>query len=475
MITFHLNGEETQTDCRPDKTVLEFLRERGLRGTKEGCAEGDCGACSLLLSRPDKSSKKPIWQPVNSCILLMGQLSGSSIFTIEGLSSLSRDSGHTIQRIMASNGSSQCGFCTPGIAISLAGLLSHTPRPTSSQIHDALAGNLCRCTGYRPIVEAVHKATGVKATSGKAENLPSPPTRTKSISASIGTSSCTFHQPKTLKDLIACRTRHPKAILLGGGTDLCLPVAQAKERWSHIITTRHIPQLRKIEKTRDFLKIGAAITLQEFLPIAESHWQSLGVLLRRFGSTQIRTTATLAGNLATASPIGDLAPCLISLGAHLILLGKRGERKVKISDFFRSYRESVLRPDEIIRSIIIPLPHKNDIFQVYKISKRYDQDISTLCGAFRLRLNRGIVHNCNISFGGMSACPQSCPPAEQALLNRPFDMDSVSLAKDAVSQFFTPLDDVRSTSSYRLSVACNLLDRLYHSIHTKGSLEVMDL
>ena len=466
MIKFHLNGEEQIVDCRPDKTVLEFLRERGLRGTKEGCAEGDCGACSLLLSRGKN------WEPINSCILLMGQLSGSSVLTIEGLSQSQNGKGNKIQDLMASNGSSQCGFCTPGIVMSLAGLLSDNSSPTDCEIHDALAGNLCRCTGYRPIVEATRKATSGKAQ--KLSKLPSP-TYPKSTNAVSGNADCTYYAPKTLKDLEAYRSKHPKAILLGGGTDISLPVAQAQARWSHIVTTRHISVLRKIEKSKSHLTIGGAVTLQELLPIVTPLWQSLSVLLRRFGSTQIRSTATLAGNLATASPIGDMAPCLIALDAHLILSSKRGTRKIKLKDFFISYRKSALRADEIIRSIVIPLPKKNDIFRCYKISKRYDQDISTLCAAFYLKLDDNIIQDCKIAFGGMSAIPQSCPPAEESLIGQPMTSESFAIAKSHISEFFTPLDDVRSSSHYRLRVATNLLDRLYYSVATQGSLEVMDL
>ncbi len=464
-IQFVLNGKATKADCRPDMTVLEWLRgEALLRGTKEGCAEGDCGACSVLLMRRNVEQQGE-WLPANSCILLMGQLEGTALMTVEGLAAEAED-GHAVQRQMAENGSSQCGFCTPGIAVSLAGLLQRKEQPNEAQIHDALAGNLCRCTGYRPIVEAAQSA----ANSAAQIPLPTP----EGPAAEIGDTDCSFYLPGTLDELLSLLADHPEATLLAGGTDIVLDVAHARARWPKTILTRHVAELRKIEASATTLTFGGAVTWEEALPHLERHWPSFATLVRRFGSTQIRSMGTIAGNLGTASPIGDGAPALLVLGAYLILAGPSGEREMPLDEFFLDYRKSALDKGEIIRAICVPLPTPDLTFRVYKVSKRYDQDISTVCGAFALKVDGETIVNARVAYGGMAAIPKRCIKAEAALEGERLDGPSLTAAKKAIEEAFSPMSDMRGSATYRSLAAANLLERFALDIDGE-TVEVMAL
>ena len=449
-IRFILNGEPVEANCRADKTVLEWLRgDAQLRGTKEGCAEGDCGACSVLLCR-DGEGRNPQYEPANSCILLMGQIDGAALTTIEGLAAMG-EGGHAVQQEMALNGSSQCGFCTPGIAVSLAGLLARKSEPMDADIHDALAGNLCRCTGYRPIVEAAQAAAATRSAM-PTPKLPGPQNHS-------GNQGSGMFAPRSLKELGRLLAKHKDAMLLAGGTDLNIDVAHARARWPNVISTRHVAELRKIKKSRDQIEFGGAVTWQEALPHLEKDWPSFATLVRRFGSVQIRSMGTMAGNLATASPIGDGAPALLALGAQLVLASRKGEREIPLDKFFVDYRKSALKRDEIIRAIRVPHPAKGQEFRVYKISKRYDQDISTVCGAFSITRSRGVVTGCRIAYGGMAATPLRCTEAEIALIGTRLEEADIQAASAAVQEFYKPLTDMRGSADYRLLVAGNLVER----------------
>ncbi|MEN0040312.1 MAG: FAD binding domain-containing protein [Pseudomonadota bacterium] len=446
-ISFHLNGEPTSTCCRADRTVLEWLRgDAALRGTKEGCAEGDCGACSILIRAPGDDR----YRPANSCILLIGQVEGASLMTVEGLAAMDDREGHPIQKLMANNGSSQCGFCTPGIVCALAGLGDGSDDVSETAVHEALAGNLCRCTGYRPIVEAALATAPVKLNEAGSD---------AKRGASVGSEASRMHHPTALSDLWELMIAHPDAKLLAGGTDDNLAVAHAQQRHETVISLRAIDELDHIETTGTHLRIGASARWCDILPHLDQHWPSFATMVRRFGSVQVRSVATIGGNLATASPIGDTAPSLIALDAKLILKSSAGERSLAVEDFFTGYRETVLGEDEIIAAIEMPLPKQKE-FRVYKVSKRYDQDISTVCGAFALQIDGAKIGSARIAFGGMAATPVRCRAAENLLNDKPLDALYDSAMADALQSDLSPMSDMRGTADYRMRVARNLPQRV---------------
>ena len=467
-IDFMLNGQPVSASCRPDTTVLEWLRgDALLRGTKEGCAEGDCGACSVLVKCGGVSEHAAQYQAANSCIMLMGQLEGAALLTVEGLAQSSPD-GHIIQQRMAENGSSQCGYCTPGIVTSLAGLLDQNGSPKDSDVHNALAGNLCRCTGYRPIVEAALCAA-------QNSNSPLPDTNVEVGKAAVGVEGQSlFHLPKTMDELLDQKSKYPKATLLAGGTDISLDVAHARARWERVICTRDVRELQILRTSDRHLKVGGAVSWQAVLPFLQTHWPSFATLVHRFGSTQVRSMGTLAGNLATASPIGDGAPALIALDASLTLISKAGRREVTLEDFFIDYRKCDLLADEVIETINIPLPKKTQTFRAYKVSKRYDQDISTVCGAFSLTIENDMIIKARIAYGGMAATPMRCIDAEVAMIGHPMNEATLSVAKTAIEDAFEPMSDMRGSANYRTLVAGKLVERLFADLSGEV-VEVMSL
>ena len=454
-IRFILNGTAVETNCRADRTVLEWLRgDARLTGTKEGCAEGDCSACSVLIHRPDV----PEPQPVNACILTMGQIAGAAITTVEGLAAMG-DGGNAVQRAMAANGSSQCGFCTPGIVVALSALASRNDAPDEDDVHEAMAGNLCRCTGYRPIVEAA------LASARNSEPITAP-TDWPRTGAASGSPDSRYLRPGSLTDLVEARQANPDAPLLAGGTDLGLAVAHARVRWPVAILTRDVPELRAIKETDETLEIGAAVTWDEILPHADRHWPSFATLIRRFGSAQVRSVATMGGNLGTASPIGDTAPTLLAIGASLRVAGPSGERTVPLAGHFLGYRVTTLATDEIIRSIIMPKPSAGEALHVWKVSKRYDQDISTICGAFSVRVEDGHVSRARTGWGGVAAIPTTAPALDEALTGA--GVDDLEAAATLAEGLFSPLSDMRSTARYRARIVGNLVRRLSLELQGHG-------
>jgi xanthine dehydrogenase small subunit len=437
-----LNGERRRLDgVSPATTLLDWLRGPArLTGTKEGCAEGDCGACTVLVDR----------LPVNACLAVVGQMHGRAILTVEGLRG-----AHPVQRALAESDGTQCGFCTPGIVMSAVAFACGGEPPTPELIHDALAGNLCRCTGYRPIVEAVARC----AQSGE----PWPP----APAVPIDTSTRTFdgptilHAPRSLTELLRLRAEHADAWLLAGGTDLGVRISHDREVPGRIIHVAGVPELNVLQAHADRIEIGAATTYQRLLPILANHAPPFAEMIRRLGSRQIRAMGTMGGNLGTASPIGDTPPVLLALGATLHLASVRGRRVVDVDEFFLDYRRTALAADEIIVSIDMKLPAAGEIFHVDKVSKRRDQDISAVLGAYRLRVADGVVHSARLAYGGMAAIPARAPRAEAALIGAPWTEATAERAAAALAQDFKPLDDWRASAGYRLMVAGNLLRRLY--------------
>jgi xanthine dehydrogenase small subunit len=450
---FVLNGETVEArGVSPSMTMLDFVREkRGLTGTKEGCAEGDCGACTVVRVRRNGAV-----EAVNACLMQIGQADGEEILTVEGLEKLNGGAPVPVQQAMAEGDGTQCGFCTPGFVGALFALGQTGEAIDDETIHDALAGNLCRCTGYRPIVEAARAACRQPVTF-----TPATPSTAAPVQDGGGT---VFHSPATLSDLIQIRAAHPDAMLLAGGTDLGLSVSKERKRPPVVISTANVAELRRIEETEDAVTFGAAVTYTEALPLIAQNWPSFARLIRRIGSRQIRNLGTIGGNVGNASPIGDTPPCLIALGATLTLAGPGGTRELATEDFFLDYRKTALRDGEVIRSIHIPKLKGGESFRVYKVSKRYDQDISAVVGAFRISRSNGSVASARIAFGGMAATPKRAAAAEAALGGADWTEDAFAAAGARTGEDFSPIDDHRATAGYRGKVAANIFLRLFRDL-----------
>lgn len=459
MIQFLLDDELIQVDGLPPETsLLDYLRTHlGRTGTKEGCASGDCGACTVVLVEADDDALR--YRAVNACITLIGAVHGRQLLTVEHLA----DTGvlHPVQQAMVECHGSQCGFCTPGIVMSLFAW-RHSPTPHDRETAlTALSGNLCRCTGYRPILDA---ATQIAAqpcsdrfqqqaalTLARLRELPTEGT------LQDGTSGAWL--PGTLDELDALLKEHPHARLIAGGTDLALEATQNLSVFPALIHLDHVRELHRLETHADHLLIGAARPYVDCLE-ALSEYPGVAALLERLGSLQIRQRGSLGGNIANASPIGDMPPVLLALDARLRLRCAGTTREVPIGDFFTGYRKTILRPGEYIEAVRIPRLKAHQRLRVDKVSKRRDDDISAVCMALRLDVDAtGVVSAARLACGGMAATPLRGLRTEAALCGRPFDAAAVAAAQAAMEEDFQPIDDLRASAAYRLKVAQNLLQR----------------
>ncbi len=449
-IRFTLNDDPVVlSGISPMTTLLDWLREhRGLRGTKEGCAEGDCGACTVVLEQADGRR-----QPINACIALLGQIDGRSLRTVEGLRG-PEGAPHAVQTAMAEADATQCGFCTPGFVMSAYAFAAGGEAADPETIHDVLAGNLCRCTGYRPIVEAMTKVAGLPV-----GPVPSAPTRPTSAAFD----GC-FFAPRTLAELLTLRAKHPDALLLAGATDLGLLASRSRKPPAAAIHLAHVPELTAIVEDKEQITIGAAATYADVLPALIAAYPALKTYLARLGSRQIRSLGTIGGNIGTASPIGDMPPVLLALEASLKLVSSRGARDLPLDEFFLGYRKTALAPDEVIQSLSMPRLWPGEVFFCDKLSKRRDQDISTVAGAYRLRIKNGSIEDVRTGFGGLAATPVRARNVEQALKGQLFAKATFEAAARAVPKDFQPIDDWRGSATYRLTAAANLLRRLYWRI-----------
>lgn len=454
-IRFLLNGQpRVVTDVPPTLSILDYLRlGEHARGTKEGCAEGDCGACTVVLGEAVGDGMR--YQAVNGCIAFLPEVDGRHLLTVEGLAD-GPEALHPVQRAMVECHASQCGFCTPGFVMALFAF-HHSGEPGDDDtIHDMLAGNLCRCTGYRPIVDAARRVA--RPPEDRFVARIDPPPRGDLVLERDGKS---FLAPDTLASLVTAVTAAPTAQILAGGTDVGLWVTKHHRAFDTVISVTRVPELQRIEEAGGWLTLGAAVTYTAALPILERHWPSLAALVRRIGSRQIRNLGTIGGNIANASPIGDMPPSLIALGAMLRLRSAEGARDLPIEAFFLDYRRTALHPGEIIEAIRVPLPEPDTLFRTYKVAKRWDQDISAVCGAFRLGLTDGVVSEARIAFGGMAATPKRATACERALIGAPWGPGAIETAAIALADDFSPIGDLRATAEYRLKLAGNLLLRLW--------------
>ena len=456
-LRFVLNGKQrTVEGVSPTTTVLDWLRTRArLTGTKEGCAEGDCGACTIAVAQ-QANNGMPRYRPMNSCLMMLPQIDNCMVLTVEGLSAPGGQL-HPVQQAMVDANGTQCGFCTPGFVMAMFALSQEGGPVDDASIHEALAGNLCRCTGYRAIVNACRHALTQLAQPPTCHGSEVLPTLTRPNEYCCDTQR--FLTPRSLDELFGVMAQYPDAVLLGGGTDLGLRISKDREVFPAVISTNAVADMRHITTDAKGLVFGGAVTYSELLPQLEVHFPSFAALMRRVGSRQIRNLGTTAGNLATASPVGDTIPCLITLGAVVTLRSRTSTRTMQVEDFIVGYRQTALVPGEIIAEIRIPFVLHDEHVKIYKISKRFDQDISTVIAAFRLLLDGGKVRELRAAYGGMAAHAKRALHLEQALIGRMWAADSLADIDEIIARDVAPITDHRGSASYRLRVAANLVRR----------------
>jgi len=489
MVRFLLDGEvRTVHDVAPTRTVLQHLREDlGRTGTKEGCAEGDCGACTVVLA--ELAGRRVRYRAINSCIQFLPTLDGKALITVESLRDRGSGALHPVQQALADGHGSQCGFCTPGFVMSLFALYKTDPAPDRATVNDALAGNLCRCTGYRPIVDAASAMYGLgRAIPADAQGWIDGPAGSKSAAARAAEAALakelsalrrrkglalphadgTFYSPRTSAELAGLRARLPDARLLAGGTDVGLWVTKQHRQLGDVIYIGNVSDLAVIEESDDAIAIGAAVTLTDAAAALVRRFPELDELWRRFASPPIRNAGTLVGNVANGSPIGDSMPPLIALGTRVVLRRGDAHRELALEDFYLAYQKTALAPGEFVERVVVPARRAGLAFAAYKISKRFDQDISAVCAAFALELDGGRIRFARAAFGGMAATPRRAAACEQTLTGREWNAETCEAAVTALARDFSPISDMRASAQYRSRVAQNLL-RKFH-LETSGAL-----
>lgn len=436
-ITFRLNGETiTLENAAPTATFLDWLRDtQRLIGTKEGCNEGDCGACSVIVTDADGA------KPLNACILFLPQLDGKAVRTVEGLSGPDGEL-HPVQQAMIDHHGSQCGFCTPGFLASMA--CAHLHGQTDHD--DRLAGNLCRCTGYAPIVRAAEAAANAPVPDWMHDTPPE-------------AAAASEYAPANSDELARIYHAEPQATLVAGATDVGLWVTKGLRDISPVIFLNRCEDLKQIDITDAEVRAGAMVDIEQWRAAMAPLHPSYAEMLRRYASVQVRNAATLGGNIANGSPIGDNPPALIALGATVHLRKGDERRALQLEDFFLDYGRQDREPGEFVEAI--SFPRQEDRLRVYKLSKRFDQDISAVCGAFQITVDGGQVTEARIAYGGMAGVPKRAQHAEAALRGAPWTIDTVTAAREALARDFDPLSDMRASAAYRLDAAGGMLARYF--------------
>jgi xanthine dehydrogenase small subunit len=471
-IRFLLNHRLVELSAvSPVQTLLDFLRiDRNLRGTKEGCAEGDCGACTVLVGRLLDGQLK--YESVNACIRFVGSLDGCHVVTVDSLA-VPGGPLHPVQQAMVDTHASQCGFCTPGFVMSLYGLWMENPKPSVTEIEKALQGNLCRCTGYAAIIRAAEAVSVI----GDLNKDPLMLEREKigqqlaglrdGKRVVIGDGAERFVLPASVDDLAEIYEAEPKARIVAGSTDVGLWVTKFMRDISPVVHLSHLDELRRISVDETGITLGAGVSYTEAYPVITEHFPQLTELWDRIGGQQVRNMGTIGGNIANGSPIGDTPPALIALGASVVLRKGKVQRTVPLESFFIEYGKQDRHPGEFVEAVRIPFLNENAHYAVYKITKRLDEDISAVCGAFRLAFDEsGKVSDVVIAYGGMAGTPKRAGNAEAALIGAEWNDATVDAAMEALGVDYTPLTDWRASADYRLLVAKNLLRRFY--LETQG-------
>ena len=469
-IRFIRRGELVSlANVAPERTLLEVLREDlSDTGTKEGCGEGDCGACTVVLAEPHRGTLE--YRAINACIRLAHSIDGMALWTVEDLAGPD-GSLHPAQEALVQSHGSQCGFCTPGFVMSLFGMYqNHVCRgePITRELaQEELSGNLCRCTGYRPILDAAQAMARLprvqqdeQALLRQLEEL----AQEREQSGASGGSS--YMAPRTLPELLRLRAEHPRAQVVAGCTDVGLWVTKMHQQFPQVLDVTQVRELRQVERYEHHIAIGAAVSLTEaFVALAEQRPQ-LKPFFDRFAGLPVRNAGTLGGNVANGSPIGDSMPLLIALGAHVVLLGVRGYREMPLEDFYTGYRRNVLAPDEVVGWIKVPRPVEGEFLRAYKISKRYDDDISAVCLVVAARLVGDVVTQVGIGAGGVAATPARALQAEAVLRGQPWTAEAAQAAAAALREEFRPIGDMRASAAYRAEVLGNLMQRFW--LETQG-------
>ena len=460
-ICFLLDGERIEAEVTdPTRTLLQYLREDLRRvGSKEGCAEGDCGACTVVVAEPLADALR--YRAVNACIQFLPTLHGKALFTVESLKSAD-GSLHPVQQSMVDHHGSQCGFCTPGFIMSMFALYQNNSAPTRAEIDDALSGNLCRCTGYRPIVDAcVHMydyprseidQAGLRAALRQIRRKPG-------LSLELDRSG--YHAPTGVDELAALYRQHPTARILAGGTDVGLWVTKQLRELPQIIYLGNVIELQRIDIGAQGIEVGAAVTLTDAFAAIVGTYPEFAEMFRRFASVPVRNAGTLVGNVANGSPIGDSMPALIAIGTRVKL--RKGDecREMALQDLYLDYMKNAMQVGEFIESIVIPPRDAGLQLRCYKLSKRFDQDISAVCAVFALRLDGDRVGEVRIGLGGMAAIPKRALQTEKWLSGKTWDESAVRSAMQMLGEEFTPLSDMRASAGYRSRATANLLYRFF--------------
>jgi xanthine dehydrogenase small subunit len=464
-------------DLSADTTILEYLREqRACVGTKEGCASGDCGACTVVIARVStqlstETGKKDAaavleYEPVNACIAGVGGLHGKQLITVEDLKD--GETWHPVQRAMIQHHASQCGFCTPGFVMSLFALFHQKTAPDREAILEALGGNLCRCTGYRPIIAAAEAALAEprKDRFSFREETTLGLLNTIEVTAQdnpvLERRSSRYYRPSSAAAVAGLLTQYPEARLLAGGTDLFLEPTQMLKPLPVLVDLLAVPELAALTCDESGISLGAAVSHRQSQTAVIADYPELAELIERFGSLQIRSQGTVVGNIANASPIGDWPPVLLALAATLTLQSVRGVRELPIDEFFLDYRKTALEADEFLRSLRLPRRDPSLFLRAYKMSKRFEDDISSVCVVFALRMDGQHVSSARIACGGMAAIPKRSKSCESALVGLDLGSADLAAAREALVSDFQPISDARASAQYRSTVLGNLLQRLQY-------------
>ena len=454
----------------PNETLLNYIRTSLKKtGTKEGCAEGGCGACTVVVG--ELKGHEISYSAINSCITFLPTLQGKQLILVEDLI-LKDGSLHPVQQAMVDYHGSQCGFCTPGFVMALFSMYKKYSEFNEEVIKDSISGNLCRCTGYQPIINAAKSLKNKNDYfSANKQNTVNLLKKISNKSIAIYTNNKKYFAPKSIQELKKIIKKNSDAVFLSGGTDLSLSVTKERKSINSIIYMNSVRDLSYIKNNNQYIEVGASTPLIDLEDYIKKYYPDFTKILKRYGSPQIRNVGTVAGNIATASPIGDCLPLLLSLNAQVVLQDTKKTKILNLDNYFISYRKTQLKKGQFIQAVRIPL-FKNNIFKAYKISKRFDDDISSVCAAFNLEIVKNKVKSIRIAYGGMAAVPKRAISCEKVFLNSFFTEDILSKGKEALKKDFKPISDMRASGLYRMEVAKNLLEKCFVEIKENKSIGV---